>query len=110
MTRSGAVSGGRNQIDVDRDGGRCGNDWCCCLREEGLGRRPKGAPFDPRKLLSGGIEDSNTRQHHRFGEHVDDEKFVFHVVLAVVGADNLGLVNRTDDDCSRSVALRGRSG
>jgi hypothetical protein len=40
----------------------------------------------------GGIEDSNARQRHRLGEHVDDEKFVFHVVLAVVGADNLGLV------------------
>jgi hypothetical protein len=36
----------------------------------------------------------------------NDKKFVFHVVLAVVGADNLGLVDRTNEDCSRPVALR----
>ena len=86
----------QDQIDVNRDGGRRGNDWCCCLREEGLGRGRKGGPFDPQEFFSGGIENSNARQRHRLGEHVDDEKFIFHVVLAVVAADNLGLVNRTD--------------
>jgi hypothetical protein len=66
------------------------------------------APFDPREFLSGGIEDSNARQSHRFGEHIDDEKFVFHVVLAVVAANNLGLMNRTDENCGRPTVVRGQ--
>ena len=84
----------QHQIDVNRDGRRCGNDGRLCLCEEGQGRGRKGTPFDPPEFVSGGIEDSNARQRHRFGEHIDDEKFVFDVVLAVVAADNLGLVNR----------------
>ena len=71
----------------------------------------KSTALAPDQLFfSGGIENSNVRQRHRLGEHVGDEKFIFHVVLAVVGADHLGLVNRNDEDYSRPVALRGRSG
>jgi hypothetical protein len=107
VTRSGAVSGRQDQIDVNRDHGRCGNDGRLLPREDSLGGGGKGVTLDPHQFFSSGIEDNNARQRHRLGEHVDDEKFVFHVVLAVVGADNLSLVYRTDEDCSRSVALRG---
>ena len=100
----------QDQIDVNRDRCRCGNDGRRCLREEGLGRGREVAPFDPHEFLSGGIEDSNARQRHRFGEHIDDEKFVFHVVLAVVAADNLGCVNRTDEDRGQPIGLLGRRG
>jgi hypothetical protein len=55
-------------------------------------------------LLPGRIEDGHARQCQRLGEHADDEKVVFDVVDAVVGADNLGIVNRTDEDCGRLVA------
>ena len=51
-------------------------------------------------------ENGNARQGHRLGKHVDDEKLVFHLVLAVVGADNLSLVDRADEDRRRPVALR----
>jgi hypothetical protein len=80
------------------------------VREEGLGRGRKGARLDPHELLPGGIKDSNARQRHRFRKHADNEKFVFNVVHTVVTADNLGLVNRTDQDRSRPVTLRGQSG
>jgi hypothetical protein len=93
----------QDQIDVNRDGGRCGNDGRLRPCEDSLGGGGKGGPLDPHEFFSGGIEDSNARQRHRLGKHVDDEKFVFYMVLAVVGADNLGLVNRTDEDCSRPV-------
>lgn len=43
----------------------------------------------------GGIENSDARQRHPLGEHIDGEQLVFDVVLAVVGAGNLGLVDLT---------------
>ena len=100
----------QDQIDVNRDGGRCGNDGRLRPCEDGLGGGRKGVPLDPHEFFSGGIEDSNAPQRHRLREHVDDEKFVFHVVLAVVGADNLRLVNRTDEDCGRPIGRLCRSG
>jgi hypothetical protein len=100
----------QDQIDVNGDCGRCGNDGRLRPREDSLRGGCERVPLDPHKFFFGGIEDSNARQRHSFRERVDDEKFVFHMVLAVVGADNLGLVYRTDEDCSRLVAPRGRSG
>src|SRR4029453_14701714 len=44
-------------------------------------------------------------QRHRLGEHADDEKVVFDVVHAVVAADNLRVMNRTDQNPSRPTRL-----
>ena len=99
-----------DQIDVNRDGCRCGNNGRLCLREEGLRRGREGIPFDAHEFLPGGIEDSNARQCHRLREYADDEKFVFDMVHAVVTTDNLGLVNWTDQDRSRPSVILGRSG
>jgi hypothetical protein len=43
-----------DQIDVNRDGCRWGNNGRRCLREEGLGRGRKGIAFDPHEFLPGG--------------------------------------------------------
>lgn len=106
--RSGV--GRQNQIDLDRHGGRCRNFGGLGVCEERLGHHRKRGALDPHKLLSGGIDDCDARQLHRFGEHADDEKVVFDVVHAVVTADNLGLVNGTDDECRRMPVVLGRSG
>ena len=99
----------QDQVDVNRDGRRCGNDRRRRLREQGLGPGGEHIPLDPHEFLPGGIEDSHARQRHRFGEHADHEKLVFDVVHAVVAADDLGVVNRTDQERSRPTRLlRGR--
>jgi hypothetical protein len=48
------------------------------------------------------------KERHRFREYVDDEKFVFHMILAVVAEDNLAFVHQTDEDCGRSLGLWSR--
>jgi hypothetical protein len=99
-----------DQIDVNRDGRRSRNDGRWRLSEKSLGRGSKGVSLDPHQFFSGGIENSHARQRHRLGEHADDEKFVFDVIHAVVAANDLGLVNRTNQDSRRpSVALSRRA-
>ena len=95
----------QDQIDVDRDRRRRGDHRHRLLVEEGLGRGDEHRPVDPRELLRSGIEDRHARQRHRLLEHVDDEQLVLDMVLAVVAADNLGFVNRTDQDRSRPATL-----
>jgi Helix-turn-helix domain of resolvase len=71
-------------------------------------RADQSREADPHEFFSGRIEDCDARQPHRFGEHADDQKVVFDVLHAVVAADNLGLVDRTDDERRRVPTARGR--
>ena len=96
------MSGGRIRSTSTATAADAGSSSSWCARR-GLGHGRKGFPFDPHELLPGRIEDSHARQCQRLGEHADDKKVVFDVVHTVVGADNLGLVNRTDKDCGRPV-------
>jgi hypothetical protein len=109
VSRSGAVSGGRIRSTSTATAADAGIS-VVLVCEEGLGHRRKRGVLDPHKFFSGGTEDCDARQRHRFGEHADDEKVVFDVVHAVVAADNLGLVNGTDDECRRMPIVLGRSG
>ena len=99
----------QDQVDLDRHGGRCRKHGRLRVREERLGHRRKCGALDPLQLFSGGIEHRDARQRHRLGEHAHDEKVVFDMVHAVIAADNLRLVNRTDDDRTRPLGLRSRS-
>lgn len=80
------------------------------VRKEGLGHRRKRGALDPEEELSGGIEDRDTRQRHRPGQHADEEKVAFDMVHAVAAADELGLVKRTDDEGRGTPVVRRRSG
>jgi hypothetical protein len=100
----------QDQIDVHRDGGGSGNDGRLRLSEERLCRCGKRRPLDPHEFLPGAIENSDARQRHRLREHADDEKLVFDMVHAIVAANNLGLVYRTDQNRSRPAGLCGRNG
>ena len=98
----------QDQIDVDRNGGRRGNDGRGRLCEERLGGGGKGGPVDPKEFLPCGIQHGDVRERHGLGEHADDEKLVFDVIHTVVSADDLSLVNRADHDRGRApVALGG---
>ena len=98
-------AGRHDQIDVDRDRRRRGDLCHRLLVQEGLGRGDEHRPVDPRELLRSGIEDRQARQRDRLLDRVDDEQLVLDMVLAVVAADNLGVVNRTDQDRSRPATL-----
>jgi hypothetical protein len=78
------------------------------MREERLHHRRQRSTLDPLQLSSIGIEHRDARQPHRLGQHTHDEKVVFDMIHAVIAADDLRLMNRTDDDRTRPLGLRSR--
>src|SRR5207248_4749341 len=55
----------KDQVDLNRHGGRRRNDGRLRVREEGLGHGRKGGALEPLELVSGRIEDSDARSEER---------------------------------------------